>query len=152
MNYLFNRLQEMMEQAKALWNVGSDEKPDHTWWGAQIVDISLSDRENSLIKGVVRYKKIGMYAAINSNAKILNRNNGKLLRELDSVDEPCNAKIYWSFNEEELHRCFVTHTPWKHIKRFVKPCRDKPCIKKAILNNCLALLDVDAQRRQCYCK
>lgn len=41
----------------ALWNVGSDEKPDLALWRAKVVDISLSHKEHVLMKAVVRYKK-----------------------------------------------------------------------------------------------
>lgn len=93
------------------------EKPDLTWWGAAVTDILLSDREDGLMKRIVRYAKWGLYAAINGNVMFLNPNkNDELLPELSSVDQACIVNLCWCFKDEEVPRCFVTHTPFKDMK------------------------------------
>lgn len=47
----------MMEGVKLLRKAIFDEKSDHPWWGAEVIDISFYDREHVLMKGVERYKK-----------------------------------------------------------------------------------------------
>lgn len=47
----------MMEKIKVLWNVGSDEKPHLAWWGWEVLDIKLSDKD-SLLKAAFRRRNI----------------------------------------------------------------------------------------------
>lgn len=47
----------MMEEIKVLWKVGSGEEPEFAGWRPQVIEIALSDKENVLMKSVVRYRK-----------------------------------------------------------------------------------------------
>lgn len=113
----FNILAEMMEAVNVLWDIRSGEEPELAWCGPEVIDVFLFDREDIVMNGFVCRKKRGLNDAIKSNVEISNPNlNDMLLWKLDDVDQPCNAKVYWCFEGDDMLCCFVTCTlsnQWK---------------------------------------